>query len=152
VVLITFDTIYRQVRFLTLEKRYIILVALTIAMNMMAGLISWQGLREGDGFELNPSATFTPFGFFSRVLAILAVASMLLSDSEARRNIGMGMVLGAISADGIWDLFQLNAIFYRFEYLTFVGVIGTAAMVPTFVALVEVGRLTRQRDQPETAG
>ena len=136
----------------TLEKRYVILVALTIAMNVTAGLISWQGLREGDGFELNPSATFTPFGFFSRILAILAVASMLLSDSEARRNIMMGMLLGVASADGIWDLFQLNLIFYRFEYLAFISVIGTAAIVPTAVAFVEVGRLAHQRDQAGTAG
>ena len=137
---------------MTLEKRYIILVILTIAMNLMAGIITWQAVNEGYAIEMNPFTTFSPFAFFARILAILTVASSLLRNSEARRNIMMSMVLGATSADGIWDLFQLNAIFYRFEYLTFVGVIGTAAMVPTFVALVEVGRLTRQRGQPETAG
>ena len=64
----------------------------------------------------------------------------------------MGMLLVVVSADGIWDLFQLNLIFYRLEYLAFVSVIGTAAIVPTAVAFVEVGRLARQRDQAETAG
>ena len=32
-----------------------------------------------------------------------------------------------------------------------IGVIGTAAVLPTAVALVEVGRLTRQRGQSEAA-
>ncbi len=65
--------------FLTLEKRYIILVALTITMNLMAGIVTWQALSEGDAIELNPVATFTLSGFFARILAILTVASMLLT-------------------------------------------------------------------------
>ncbi len=120
-------------------------------MNLMAGIITLQALSEGYAIELNPFATFTPFGFFARILAILAVASRLLRKSEARRNILMGMLLGAVSADGMWDLFTLNAIFYKFEYFAFIGVIGTAAVVPTAVALVEVSRLTRQRGQSEAA-
>ena len=76
---------------------------------------------------------------------------MLLMKSEARRNILMGMLLGAMSADGIWDLLELNVIFHSLEYLAFVSMIVTAAVVPTFVALVEVGRLTRQRGKSETA-
>ncbi len=120
-------------------------------MNLMAGIVTWQALSEGDAIELNPVATFTLSGFFARILAILIVASMLLTKSEVRRNILMGMALGGVSADGIWDLLQLSAIFYRFEYLAFAGMIATAAGVPTFVALVEVGRLTRQQGQSETA-
>ncbi len=64
----------------------------------------------------------------------------------------MVMALGGVSADGIWDLMQLNAIFYSFQYLAFAGMTATAAAVPTFVALVEVGRLTRRQDHPAAAG
>jgi len=81
-----------------------------------------------------------PFGFFARILVILKVASMLLMKSEARRNMLTGMLLGAMSADGIWDQLELNVFFYSLEYLAFVGMVATAAVVPTFVALVEVGR------------
>ena len=71
--------------------------------------------------------------------------------AEARRNILIGMVLGGVSADGIWDLLTLNPIFHKFEYFAFIGVIGTAVVMPTAVALVEEGRLTRQRGQSEAA-
>ena len=134
-----------------MEKRYVILVALTIAMNLMAGIVTWQAVNEGDAIEMNPAATFTLFGFFARILVILTVASMLLTKSEVRRNIMMGMLLGATSADGIWDLLELNVIFHSLEYLAFVSMIVTAAVVPTFVALVEVGRLTRRQDHSAVA-
>ena len=136
---------------LTLEKRYVILVALTIAFNLIAAIVSWYAVTGADAYEMNPIATFTPLGFFARILAILTVSSMFLTKSEARRNIMMGMLLGGVSADAIWDLMELNAISYSLQYFAWVGMIATAAVVPTFVALVEVGRLTRQRGQSEPA-
>ena len=127
-------------------------------MNLVAGVVSWYAVTVQDAIELNPFTTFTPFGFFARILAILTAASMLLRNSEARRNIAMGMILGAVSADAIWDLIMLNPLpfaynvfSYTLDYFIFAAVIGTATMVPTFVALVEVSRLKRQLNRYDSA-
>ncbi len=127
----------------SVDREFIMIAAVTVAVNSIVSLISWYYILFMEGAEGNPLIRATPADMFERIFVptIIAVILMLLLPSRSYRRVTMGAVLGIAAGDLIHDVFLVTI---GDLFMAILSAISVAALLPVIIAFREIDLLSRQ--------